>query len=86
MARVLVIDDDPDLLTTLNEMLSRAGHKVVVASNAAGGLREYRQHGADDVVITEPFVRNDLVGPDRGGSGSVAATSRGRPELGPSPR
>ncbi len=55
MARIVVIDDDPDLLATLTEMLGRAGHKVFAASSAPGGLREYRQHGAD-VVITDRFI------------------------------
>jgi len=34
-------------------MLSRAGHKVVVASSAPGGLREYPS--------SKPFMRYDLV-------------------------
>src|SRR5262249_44573753 len=55
MARVLVIDDDADLLETIRETLSRAGHEVFVASSAPGGVREYRQRGAD-VIVTDLFV------------------------------
>ena len=55
MARVLVIDDDPELLETIRETLSRAGHEVSVASSAPGGMREFHQRGAD-VVIADLFV------------------------------
>ena len=55
MARVLVIDDDPELLDTLRDVLRQAGHEVSVASSIPGGLREYRQRGAD-VVVTDLYV------------------------------
>ena len=55
MGRILIIEDDADLLSALRDMLSGAGHEVRVASSAPAAMREYRQHGAD-VIITDLFI------------------------------
>jgi CheY-like chemotaxis protein len=38
-ARVLVVDDEPDIRNLVTELLRRAGHDVVVAENGRAGLR-----------------------------------------------
>ena len=38
MAKILVIDDDPMMLDLYREILTRAGHQVVIAENGAEGL------------------------------------------------
>ena len=52
MARLLLIEDNDALRTTLAELLTLAGHAVVEASNGRGGLDLFRQGGAD-LVITD---------------------------------
>ncbi|MDB5533970.1 MAG: Response regulator receiver protein, partial [Hyphomicrobiales bacterium] len=39
MARVLVIDDDPAILATIDIVLKRAGHDVVLANGGQQGLQ-----------------------------------------------
>jgi DNA-binding NtrC family response regulator len=60
MASILVIDDEPELLASVSDALTRAGHGVLVASNPRQGLQLHRQHHPD-VVITDVFM------PDIGG-------------------
>jgi two-component system, cell cycle sensor histidine kinase and response regulator CckA len=48
---VLVVDDNPQVLATLAEMMRRVGHTVSPAITACGALEEYAS-GRFDVVIT----------------------------------
>ncbi len=50
-ARVLVVDNEPQVLSVLGEMLGRAGHDVTPAGSAADALRLFRP-GRFDVVLT----------------------------------
>ena len=52
MARILLIEDNDALRTTLAELLALAGHTVVEAGNGRDGLDLFRQAGAD-LVITD---------------------------------
>ncbi|MBN1261694.1 MAG: response regulator transcription factor [Anaerolineae bacterium] len=58
--KVLVIDDEPDLLDLLNLGLSREGFLVLLASNAAAGLRAAYQNQPDAVLL-------DVMMPDMDG-------------------
>jgi two-component system, cell cycle sensor histidine kinase and response regulator CckA len=49
--RVLVVDDNPQVLATLAEMMRRVGHTVTPAITARGALQDYRV-GNVDVVVT----------------------------------
>src|SRR5215813_12899394 len=49
-ARILVIDDDPEVADTLAQLLSGAGHMVETALNGAVGIERYRQRRFDCVV------------------------------------
>jgi len=49
-ARILVIDDDPEVADTLALLLSGAGHMVETALNGAVGIERYRQRRFDCVV------------------------------------
>jgi DNA-binding response OmpR family regulator len=51
MARILVIDDAPDLALVLRMQLERAGHEVVTAENGRRGLRSFYEHRPDLVVL-----------------------------------
>jgi len=49
--RVLVVDDNPQVLATLAEMMRRVGHTVTPAITARGALQDYAS-GRFDVIVT----------------------------------
>lgn len=55
--RILVIEDEEDLIEVMSYNLRREGFDVRSASNGADGLRKARQHGADLILL-------DLMLPD----------------------
>ena len=55
MARVLVIDDNPDIRALLREAFELHGYDVEVAHNGRVGLRLMHEHRVD-VVITDIFM------------------------------
>ena len=55
MARILVIDDDPDIRTFLEEILKSAGHEVILAADGREGVERYRNSPAD-LVITDLYM------------------------------
>ena len=55
--RILVIEDEEDLIEVMSYNLRREGFEVRSASNGADGLRKARQHGADLILL-------DLMLPD----------------------
>jgi two-component system, chemotaxis family, chemotaxis protein CheY len=69
MASILLVDDDPDVLTTLQETLSSVGHEVGVASNGKSGLEAIRERPVD-LVITDIFM------PEKGGLDLIADVQR----------
>lgn len=60
MARVLVIEDEPDLQELLRYNLQKEGHTVTVAGTGSDGLHELRRQPFDLVLL-------DLMLPDRDG-------------------
>jgi DNA-binding NtrC family response regulator len=57
MARILVIDDDGDMRTLLEQTLGAAGHEVMSARDGRDGMRLYRAAPAQ-LVITDLFMPN----------------------------
>ena len=57
MARILVIEDDADMRTSLEKALQSAGHQAVLASDGQEGMKLFRLTPAD-VVITDLFMPN----------------------------
>ena len=57
MARILVIDDEPQVRRLIRQMLSRAGHEVAEAADGAEGLESIRVQ-APDVIITDILMPN----------------------------
>ena len=55
MARILVIDDDDQVRVMLEEMLRRAGHEVITATDGDDGLKTFRKDPTD-LVITDIFM------------------------------
>jgi DNA-binding response OmpR family regulator len=51
VARILVIDDAPDLALIMRMLLERAGHEVITAENGRRGLRRFYEDRPDLVVL-----------------------------------
>jgi DNA-binding response OmpR family regulator len=73
MARILIIEDEPDLQTLLRYNLEKEGHQAVVAGNGEDGLHELRRQAYDLVLL-------DLMLPDRDGL-EICKVIRSRPAL-----
>jgi DNA-binding response OmpR family regulator len=58
VSRILIVDDDPDVVEAGRLVLERAGHTVNSASNSGEGLRAVETLGPDllilDVMMEEP--------------------------------
>jgi CheY-like chemotaxis protein len=74
MARILVIDDDPDMRALLEQTLKSAGHEVALAADGREGLEQYRAKPAG-LVIT------DLYMPNQGGLETIMELRRRFPEV-----
>ena len=79
MARILVVDDEPDQRFLLKRSLTRAGHEVTEAGDGAAALRAITQ-AAPDLLVT------DMMMPVMGGRGAHQAAARrgghdGHPEI-----
>jgi putative two-component system response regulator len=48
--QVLLVDNNPDMLMKLSEIVSELGHGVVVATNGIDGLAQYRKHNPRFVI------------------------------------
>lgn len=50
MARILVVDDDPDILTLVRIKLEASGHEVLTAPDGEAGLAATTEHQPDLVL------------------------------------
>jgi len=57
MARILVIDHDPDLRWMLEQILTSAGYEVILAADGREGVEQYGIK-APDLVITDLHLPN----------------------------
>jgi DNA-binding response OmpR family regulator len=48
---ILCVDDDPDIITYLRTVLEAEGFEVVSAHTAEDGLRQYRLHDPDALIV-----------------------------------
>ena len=51
MAKVLVIDDEPNVRTLLDILLRQEGYDVILADNGWTGLQLYRQEHPDVILL-----------------------------------
>jgi len=74
MARILIIDDEPQIRSMLRLMLERDGYEVVEAPDGIEGIRAYRQKPAD-LIIT------DLIMPNKDGIGMIIDLQKEFPDV-----
>ena len=74
MARILVIDDEPDMRAILEKILKSAGHEVILAADGREGVERYCASPAD-LVIT------DLNMPNQEGLETIGELRRRFPEV-----
>ncbi len=72
MARILIIDDEPNLLVALQLGVGRLGHSAHTAGTCEDGLAVLRAHRID-LIIT------DLVLPGEDGASAVGSVRRAAP-------
>src|SRR4051812_38430803 len=53
MARILVVDDDPDVLALVVRRLHAGGHQAVGAPDAGAALRLVEEKGAPDLAVLD---------------------------------
>lgn len=51
MAKILVIDDDPDFVEATRLVLEKAGHKVISASSGNAGIKRVNEDKPDLVIL-----------------------------------
>jgi len=74
MARILIIDDEPQIRSMLTLMLEREGYEVVEAPDGVDGIKIYRQNPAD-LIIT------DLIMPNKDGIGMIIDLKKEFPDV-----
>jgi CheY-like chemotaxis protein len=76
--RILVVDDDPLLLTSLREALAQEGHDVVTANGGKAGIDAFLDAQAEGKPF--PVVFTDLGMPHVDGRAVTAAIKAAAPE------
>ena len=75
-AAVLLVDDEPEYLNVISELLSTQGYRVFTAKSGAQAINIWQSHGNEiDLLIT------DLVMPAMRGSELAAHLRTHRPDL-----
>lgn len=69
-ARVLIVDDEPDIVDTLSMVLERSGHETATAENGAVALARLRDGFAASIILL------DLMMPVMDGSAFLAEQGR----------
>ena len=64
MARILIIDDEEQVLHLLQETLTRAGHEITSAQDGVEGLKAFKKQPTD-LVIT------DILMPEKDGLDTI---------------
>jgi CheY-like chemotaxis protein/nitrogen-specific signal transduction histidine kinase len=53
LSRCLVVDDDPQVRQMISDILSNAGHAVVVAVDGSDGVEKFKEDSSVEIVITD---------------------------------
>jgi CheY-like chemotaxis protein len=74
MARILIIDDEADLRTTLQDLLEHAGYEVVEVSDGRKGLQHY-------LGVSMDLMITDLLMPEQEGVETIRALRQINPQV-----
>ncbi|MBC8440073.1 MAG: response regulator [Deltaproteobacteria bacterium] len=74
MARILIIDDEVQILNMLRQMLEGEGYEVIDAPDGKEGLRLYRENPTN-LIIT------DLIMPEKEGIETIVELRRDFPDV-----
>jgi CheY-like chemotaxis protein len=74
MARILVVDDDPPVRTTIALLLTKAGHDVVAAESGYEGLAKIEAEAFDLLIV-------DIFMPGMDGLETMRLVRRRKPDL-----
>ena len=74
MATILVIDDDQQVCALLKQVLEEQGYTVESAVNGIEGIREYRSHSADLIIL-------DILMPEKEGLETILDLRREFPQV-----
>jgi DNA-binding NtrC family response regulator len=74
LARILVVDDEPLIRSTLGQLLTIAGHEVLLAENGLEATRLWREVGADLVIL-------DIFMPEKDGIETIVELRAHSPNL-----
>lgn len=74
MSRILIIDDNPEVLSAVHRVLSGAGHTVSDAPGSAEGIRMHRENPFD-LILTDIFM------PGKEGISTIIDLRREYPKL-----
>ena len=72
--KILVVEDDPDVLSAIVKNLEHAGYRILTANDGMEGLKKIKS-GGYDLVIT------DIVMPYVSGTGVVSALKESNPRI-----
>ncbi len=74
MAKILIVDDDPDIMESKRVVLESAGYEIMVASDGKKGISAFREK-LPDLVIT------DILMPEKEGLEIIRELKRDFPEV-----
>ena len=74
MATILVVDDDRQVCDLLKQVLEDKGYNVHCASNGVEGIKEYRGHPADLIIL-------DILMPEKEGLETILDLRREFPQV-----
>jgi CheY-like chemotaxis protein len=84
MAKILIVDDEPSLVATLDDNLRRDGHEVAIARDGEAALEQARRTGPDPVVLDVMLPKLDGIEVCRALRRTSTVRSRYRPRGTPS--
>ncbi len=65
MKKILVVDDEPDFVEAISEMLTTAGYEVISAADGEEGIKKAQQHKPDLILM-------DIMMPNLSGDDAVS--------------
>lgn len=51
MAKILIVDDDPDVVDAIRLFLKKEGHEVASATNRGDGMQKIQEFGPDLLIL-----------------------------------